>query len=615
MAGVDFFKQGSLKFPSNQLENGYSASKPLATHKRAYFSIAITDHIGDTKSPITAAFQGGPKIGTQSGTTYKDIIGSEGSRVAPKIALESLSIYNDGGQDISDAVLFSAEIKIKIYSLDDFNTIEKYYCLPGQYINITFGWINGESKTIGAAISGFDFSINQDGSFDLTLKGTGMMDGILGKDETELLVNPGVKLTTTGEGDSKKEITPTNIVQWIAGLHQTAFGVDFEAPDGKAVVKGNYATANHQQERGGFWSFDWASSNDNNVGYVNFFEIVELLNQNIKAGDNPTKGLYSIEKLTTPPALDEWYKSPNPPEVLLSWASGTTKYGDNADFSAIGPQGNLCKDIWLSIPALTKIYENLLPKEKSPTEDDIDKTDVPKPTGVPTHKFLQKVFGMIKTNTAGLIQPFTFIDPNKNDGKIYVLNKRDCFPDTAPKGDTITVLNSSDKAIREINLTSNLDADFIAMAANAGRTGENSAVVRSYFGSAYETSAKTAAENKSKGSSDSVSPAENIKACMEAIGDGYTNEELQAARSALVKYIRSKGDGKTHQTSGSPYALNLSFKADGFIGARFGQAFSVDRLPARLANGKVYFMVTKIGHEISNGDWTTEITGVMMLTS
>mgnify|MGYP003321477587 CR=1 FL=1 len=61
-----------------------------------------------------------------------------------------------------------------------------------------------------------------------------------------------------------------------------------------------------------------------------------------------------------------------------------------------------------------------------------------------------------------------------------------------------------------------------------------------------------------------------------------------------------------------PYGVECELTCDCDGEPKYGDAFTVDRLPKRLKNN-AYFVVTKIGQNFSGGDWTTTISGLMMI--
>ena len=61
------------------------------------------------------------------------------------------------------------------------------------------------------------------------------------------------------------------------------------------------------------------------------------------------------------------------------------------------------------------------------------------------------------------------------------------------------------------------------------------------------------------------------------------------------------------------YSLEATVKFDGYDGPKYGDGFTVDRLPSRMQGANIFFVVTKIANDFSAGDWTTTVTGLMMV--
>ena len=53
---------------------------------------------------------------------------------------------------------------------------------PRQRVKITIGWVGGTAKTVTGEITGFNFTINSDLSYDVSLKVAGAADGVLDVD-------------------------------------------------------------------------------------------------------------------------------------------------------------------------------------------------------------------------------------------------------------------------------------------------------------------------------------------------------------------------------------------------------------------------------------------------
>ena len=152
----------NLPDPTQQME----ANKPVkgvGLHKRAYGRIEISTYDSlvkngdDCKCNIT-------KIESQVTGTFSQMFsvegGTTGGRLAPKPSIESISVSNDGGQDMSDAMLFQADMTVKVYSSKDFDKLDKAFMTPRRKVKITIGYVGGSTYNLEAEIKGFNFTIN-----------------------------------------------------------------------------------------------------------------------------------------------------------------------------------------------------------------------------------------------------------------------------------------------------------------------------------------------------------------------------------------------------------------------------------------------------------------------
>ena len=115
--------------------------------------------------------------------------------LTPKPSLDSITVSNDGGQDMSDAMLFQADITLKVYNKDDFNKVDTAFMTPRRKVKITIGYVGGSKYELKAEITGFNFTINSDLSYDVTIKAAGAQDGLIEADYTTLRENgPAPKL-------------------------------------------------------------------------------------------------------------------------------------------------------------------------------------------------------------------------------------------------------------------------------------------------------------------------------------------------------------------------------------------------------------------------------------
>jgi len=562
---MSFLGNEALKIPTQQMQ---SRSTGVGIHRRAYASLEVSG-----KNPNVKCGGGSiTKIESDVSKKHSSMFSTEGGRLTPQPMLDSVSISNDGGQDLSDAMLFQADVKLKCWNKSDFDGIETSFMTPGRRCLIKLGWIGGDVAKIAGDVTGFNFSINADLSFDITIKLGGIMEGILSADFTTLQ-KEGIEYE---DKESGEKVRATDIVSNLVGAHANA---EFKPADGKAIAAAGLGRANHQMERSGFFSY--FTSNDNVIDYVSLEFLIENINLNAKGKGSTNKDIKFDTSNFTPGTIKR-FASANPLKLIVSYKPEDAKYGEKADYSALNNSNGMLSNIWLSLPGLVEIYEGLTNPPGAETE-----------RVVSTTSFLKKIFQMIKDFTGGALQPFLYSDPNQD--KMIVLNRG-----TAVKGGSVPVIsvaNGYKNGIRDITLTSNLDSELMAMATTAAMTGQGGEALQKLYPGCFE-----------KGEVPNIN--EDYKKAVAALGDTISETDIQQAKQAIKKYVNQNYKQAAPNIS---YGLDCTLTCDGYTGPTFGQGFTVDRLPNRMKGNGIFFVVTKLGQNFSNGDWTTEITGTMMI--
>ena len=102
-----------LPLPSDFMETPSSRiGKGVGVHKRAYAKIR---YVGRKDGEYVKGCPGSIKtIESDVQQVHSKVLGTEGSRLTPKPVLESVSMANDGGQDLSDAMLFELTVSQSI---------------------------------------------------------------------------------------------------------------------------------------------------------------------------------------------------------------------------------------------------------------------------------------------------------------------------------------------------------------------------------------------------------------------------------------------------------------------------------------------------------------------
>ena len=569
-----------LPDPTQQMEAGPVLG--VGVHRRAYAKLEISDQTQFVTCGSNYSIESSVK------GTHASMFSDETStgRIAPKPSLDSITVSNDGGQDMSDAMLFQADITLKVYNEDDFNKVDTAFMTPRRKVKITIGYVGGSKYELEAEITGFNFTINSDLSYDVTIKAAGAQDGLIEADYTTLRENGPAAESYTDEESGKKVESPDVITNFLARMARvtndtSGFGTDGEAmyDSGEKIL-----VINHQMEEGFF-------NNDNIVSYVSLQNIIEDINKNAGTVDGIPQTLFDSSQLKY--TYDTNIAAGNPLELIFGWQA---KYGDTDYNLTQLNQGGLLEKIWVSQTLLQSIYDQL---KKPPGKDDT-------PQRVSTSTLLKKVFSVIESNSGGHIKLFLYADPDVcDDGRFLILNRGMAAKKTTSRTE-ISVANGYEKGVRDISLTSNLDSELIALATAAAMDGEGGEHLGIVFPGCYDNS-KTSSNPAGKSLSDLL---EDMKAAREAIGDKISESETSQLISATKAYVKFN-DKKVNPVI--PYGLECELTCDGYGGPKYGDAFTVDRLPARLKSSNIYFAVTKIGQNFSGGDWTTNITGLMMI--
>jgi len=586
------FQLGGRKLPTPKQEMEAGPVSGVGVHKRAYAKLAIS---GQTQF-VTC----GSNYSIESNVkgTHASMFSNESStgRVAPKPSLESITVSNDGGQDMSDAMLFQADITLKVYNEDDFNKVDKAFMTPRRKVTITIGYVGGSKYELEAEITGFNFTINSDLSYDVTIKAAGAQDGLIEADYTTLRKG-GPAAETYKDDESGKEIKSTDVItNFLARMATSTSEARTRGTDGEAHYNSStkMLVVNHQMAEGfefalpnylGGFGIDF---NDNVVTYMSLQNLLDEINENAGTVTGIPDKLFDSSELTYTP--DTSIASASPTEMLFGW---NAEYGDT-DYSNTPNRGGVLERIWLGQTLIQGIYDGL---KKPPGKEDT-------PQRVSTSTLLKKIFSSIETNSGGHLKLFLYADPDKcKDGRFLVLNKGKAAKKTTKRTE-ISVANGYKSGVRDISLTSNLDSELIALATAAAMDGEGGDHLNVVFPGCY---------NSSKASERGTSKADlknEMVECQKAIGDKIADNEIAQLKAATKSYVRFQ-DKEVNPVI--PYGLECELTCDGYDGPKYGDAFTVDRLPARLKSSNIYFAVTKIGQNFSGGDWTTNVTGLMMI--
>ena len=542
-----------------------------------------------------------------------------------KPQLKSCKIVNEGGQDYTDSYLYTVEFAFTVFTKADLDLAEKSFFRVGGEIEVDFGWrkysTGPNSGKVTANIFNYDFSMNEDGSFDCTVKAMSPAGLWSGED---------MGSTTTKEVDGEEEVV--NFLSDLEASCRESFGLDSD--DGPKSVKdlGNnklrmesissdgvkctFGAAELIIEPG-FWNDD-----EQYIFYTTIGTLVRYINSK---GDD--KG--NTYKISTDEATSTWPQvkglgSADPKDFFLPGNQGS--YGDPSDGKNAANFSEWGDNLWygatyddeyigaiaVSFPFLTKTYQGMADKTK--TVGGFKQS-------VKIAEFLKEIFARLENLTGGLV---TLAAVPMKDGKnlqpdnqkppfdITIMNKKMIAPQP-PEPYPFNVL-AKDSITKNVSLSSNFDSDYVLMATKANI--EKGTSNGHYLTKPEGPYPQNGDVEPSKENQKSESDLEDMR---NKIGDkGASPERLtaygDACRAFIIREAKGNAELKKGRYSEIQYTLNLSVTIDGIWGIPFLAPITVDRIPQIFKDNKVVFSVTAINHEFDgNGGWETSMETVMRI--
>ena len=552
-----------------------------------------------------------------------------------KPLLKSCKITNEGGGDYTDSYLYNIEFSFTVFTMADLNAAEASVMRVGGEIEVNFGWKGYASGvntgTVTANVFNYDFSMNEDGSFDCNVKAMSAA-GLWGGDD----------LSGTAETDDGGETKEGNFLYDLECACRDAFGLaSDDGPDSVSdlgdnkliikqgavkgmPIKGTFGAAELIVEPGFF--------NDEET-YLFFTTLGTLIRYINKMGDeegNKYK-ISSDAELNTWPDIKE-IGSSDPKDCFLPGPQGS--YGDPSDGSNaanFAKWGTTLKEnatsddstdldkIALSFDYLTKTYKSMADSSKS-----VGGFKSP----VKIAEYLKAIFARIDVLTGGLITlaaiPMKAGQPLQPDNQkppfdINIVNKK-LVSDGSKGLTTYTFETLSKRSItKSVSLSSEFDSDYVLMAtkSNIEKGTSNGHYLTKSNGGPFPDnpdSGKVVAGKKT-----GLVDLDGLLKLRNEIGDkGASPQKLTAYGDACRGWIQREAKGNAKLQKGRyseiQYTLNLSVTIDGVWGIKFLSPIKIDRLPAVFADPKVMFSVTAVNHSFDGqGGWDTSLETVMRI--
>ena len=527
-------------------------------------------------------------------------------RYVPRPYLTSITTKNQGSGDISDIAMWDISFEYVVYSQSDFNAATTAFMIPGNFVDVTFGWNNGFGQVSikEAVIYNFGWTYNLDGSWTCTASA-------LAKTATAggFVITPSSKPITSKDA-SGAETEYFGIGAKLQALVDGALGLGRD-PDtggitndgleeGQAKANGPYGVIKIQKEASS-WEMvtSFGSANEIVVSFVQLKEVVSFL---VSTAMAPNGKIVSNEATFV---YNSALKSADPSRILMPGlgANYKTTGGSVNDFSAIGGTIGKVEDIWISTGLIIEIENKLLERKKEGEQ-----------ASYTVHQFMGQLLKEIETETGSVVNCYLQSDPQSSGVKIYtIVNRHNDIKGSKGAGYTFKTLTPN-SIIKGISMSSNLDAEMSAIAYTGGSGKYPNNAIKNVFNCISKADKQRAADAKADADAgvETTDKGSNfrLKQKISQMGNNYNSNEVSDFRSILREHFMSKlfPSGKS-----IPYSINLSVTFDGVDGIQFFNTFTVDNLPGGF--GDVFFAVGEIEHSVSDGNWDTTIVGYMMINT
>ncbi len=541
-----------------------------------------------------------------------------------KPQLKSCKITNEGGQDYTDSYLYNVEFSFTVFTQADLNAAEATFMRVGGGIRVDFGWkgLEGVNKGfVEANIFNFDFSMNDDGSFDCNIKAMSPA-GLWSGEDMASVDNEKV--------DNDEE--PTNFLSSLEAKCREAFGLDSDDGPDSVSDLGNNKLRVEAKKLGGLECVFGAAELIIEPGFWNddeqyiFYTTIGTLIRYINSKGDTDKNTYKVQqggKTASFPKI-ECLGSADPKDFFLPGFQGSygdpsdggnaknfSKWGENLENGASYDTSDIEK-IAVSFPFLTKTYQSMADKTK--TVGGFKQS-------VKIAEFLKTIFDRLENVTGGLVTlsaiPLKGGQPLQPDNQkppfdITIMNKKMIENATGPKAFTFKTL-AKDSITKAVSLSSEFDADYILMAtkANIEKGTSNGHFLTKPKKGPYPQNGALKEPPKVESS--------DILDMRNEMGDkGASPERITAYGDACRAYIRQNSKADSNLAEGRygeiQYTLNLSVTIDGVWGIPFLAPIKIDRMPSVFNTKGVLFTVIAVNHEFDGkGGWETSLETVMRI--
>ncbi len=643
---------GILKSRRGLLSSYYDGSRSAAVRDSCY--VSLTGH-------YIGCDGGGSRTVPYNDSNWDDAYYGGGKR-KPRPDLENVTIEYGGDWGLARKI----SATIRCYTIADFEDIQRYFLLPGNLIDVEFGYklawgVQQKSHNLkDFKVATFGFNTTSEGFWVANFTAVSSATAIKNLDIQSVICNgcdgggAGI-FYITGEDKTKHKVV--GIAQLIAADAQkngeysiesiedgdvidyfSQYKVDTELypvkPPGIASAAIVIYNGDHLRSSDGKIG-KWLNAltepdrsevdTTNNQVYLTLGYVVnriindQLLRNLTSCIGNKDKDYFKKLKVDFHPKysfskIPANLTSGDPTTVLLLGNANyknTSGEGKNFDKDCKQPAKVKCHDgqgnITLrNILIHRTVVAGALVAATKQRESDSDSTDVSdtKSEVVNIVDFFEKIADHISSCTGGALALRLVEDPDDLKKLIVV----DQNFGSAKEALQCVVLDpiDGDGSTRSCDIQSNVGSQEYkaAMFVNASKKGDISSVLRG-----CETDLNTA---KKKSYMKAVDDAYELVVTPGNLGkNNFNGQDINALKSAVASMFKNNQDAKSTETIHYP-GLSISADLDGVWGIVPGCAISTTQIPKKWRNTyHSYFMVTRVTHTFQQSDWSTKVDGIL----
>lgn len=606
---------------------------------------------------------GGSKTYPSSETTMDDTYYSGGS-IKPGPDLDSVTIEYGGETGLAMSIAGT----IRCYTLADFTRVQRYFLLPGNEIDVRFGYKKTwgieqpEGKLNGFTVATFAFNTTQEGHWIAEFKAVSAAQAIKNLDMQIVVCNgcsggsgqsgnSGPLVYFTGIDNTKHPVK--GVAQLIAADAQQngVYSID-DMQDGEVVTKfENYQPGSEDKSAAivvyhgdhirdtmdkfmawaggiakdlGFGKSEVEAANNQvyvTLGYIVNRIINDQLLRAMSCGvinDNGDRDRFSLLKVEF---HDEFSKckiaqgitSGDPLSVLLLGdANYKNSSGEGKDFDAdckyLGAvKSNSSGDIKLqNILVHRDVVVAAFQTATKNRQSEAEQTDIKdsKEEVINIIDFFEKISDQISQAVGGAIN-LRLVEHPTNMKKLIVVDQNYGVVSSLP----CVVFNpiDGDGSTRTCQVQSNVGSEEYKAAMFVGSSKRGDAV------SALRKCADKLKDKRQEEYSKAKTDKDAIIKSPGNLGKNYFNgQEINALKSVMGRLHRNNPETGTNESVHYP-GSSISLEIDGLFGFIPGNAISTSQLPKEWRKSPInsYYMVRKVTHNFSNSDWKTNIEGIL----